>query len=74
MPGRRSSDNIIINKEVIHSMCNMRGNRSFMAIKVDLEKAYDRLNWHFVINCLRELNLPDNRIRIIFIYINIILI
>lgn len=42
--GRHSSDNVIIAQEIVHSMTNKRGKKGFMAIKVDLEKAYDRLS------------------------------
>ena len=44
VPGRQGTDNIIIAQEVIHKMHSMHGKKSFMAIKIDLEKAYDRLN------------------------------
>ena len=39
-----TSDNIIVAQEVIHSMKTMKGKKGFMTIKIDLEKAYDRLN------------------------------
>ena len=44
VPGRQGTDNIIIAQEVIHKMRSMHGKMSFMAIKFDLEKTYDRLN------------------------------
>lgn len=44
VPGHHNSDNVIITKEASHSMVKMKGKKGFMAIKVDLEKAYDRLN------------------------------
>ena len=44
VPGRLSSDNIIVAQEVIHSMRVMGGKKGYMAIKIDLEKAYDRVN------------------------------
>lgn len=65
VPGRISSDNIIIAQEVIHSMKNMKGKKGFMAIKVDLEKAYDRLRWDFVLSCLEELNFPHHIVSLI---------
>ncbi|KAL9412228.1 hypothetical protein AB3S75_045787 [Citrus x aurantiifolia] len=36
-----------------------------MAIKVDLEKAYDRLSWEFIKETLEFVGLPTNFIRII---------
>ncbi|KAA3479708.1 LINE-1 reverse transcriptase isogeny [Gossypium australe] len=40
--GRNISDNVIIAQEVIHSMRSKKAGRKWMAIKLDLEKAYDR--------------------------------
>lgn len=50
---------------MVHSMARMKGNKMFMSIKIDLEKAYDRLNWNFVENCLNECKFPSNLINII---------
>ena len=47
-------------------MCSMHGKKSFMAIKIDLEKAYDRLNQEFVIDCLRNVGLHDHIINLIW--------
>ncbi|KAK4258548.1 hypothetical protein QN277_004989 [Acacia crassicarpa] len=65
VPGRHSSDNIIVAQEVIHTMRSMRKKKGFLAIKIDLEKAYDRVNWNFVLNCLQELNLPSRLTEVI---------
>ncbi|XP_052114078.1 uncharacterized protein LOC127745428 [Arachis duranensis] len=46
--GRKIQDNILIAKEIMHSTRRMKGKKQFMAIKVDFEKAYDRLNWNFI--------------------------
>lgn len=43
VPGRQITDNIVIFQEVLHSMRNKQGKQAYMAIKIDLEKAYDRL-------------------------------
>ena len=65
VPGRLSSDNIIVAQEVIHTMKTMKGKKGFMAVKIDLEKAYDRINWKFAINCLREVEIPESLIFLI---------
>ena len=36
-----------------------------MAVKIDLEKAYDKLEWSFIRGILRRYNLPDNLIELI---------
>ncbi|KAK4254761.1 hypothetical protein QN277_010094 [Acacia crassicarpa] len=58
VPGRHSSDNIIVAQEVIHTMRSLKQRKGFLAIKIDLEKAYDRVNWKFLLGCLQEINLP----------------
>ena len=46
-------------------MRNRKGNEGYMAIKVDLEKAYDRLKWEFIKNNLEDIRLPLDMINII---------
>lgn len=37
-----------------------------MAIKIDLEKAYDRLNWNFVRDTLVDISLPPNFVNLVW--------
>ncbi|XP_062021164.1 uncharacterized protein LOC133737669 [Rosa rugosa] len=49
VPGRLITDNILVANEVAHFMHNKRdGNEGFMALKLDLSKAYDRMEWIFL--------------------------
>lgn len=49
VPGRQIIDNIIIAHECIHFLNNKRyGRDGFMALKIDMAKAYDRVEWHFL--------------------------
>lgn len=48
VPKRKGVDNAIIVQELIHSMSKKKGKDGFMAIKIDLKKAYDRLEWSFI--------------------------
>lgn len=43
VPSRQSGDNIIVVQEIFHSMRSKTGRKGWMVIKIDLEKAYDRL-------------------------------
>ena len=58
VPGRKGLDNMIIVQELIHTMSTKKGSQEYMAIKIDLEKAYDRLEWHFIQDVLNLYNLP----------------
>lgn len=36
-------DNIVVVQEAVHSMRRKKGRRGWMLLKLDLEKAYDRI-------------------------------
>ena len=42
--GRYITNNIVIIQQLIHYMKRKRGKQGLMVVKVDLEKAYDRLS------------------------------
>ncbi|KAH9751258.1 putative ribonuclease H protein [Citrus sinensis] len=63
VPGRHITENIIIAQEVIHTMRRKSGKIGQMLIKVDLEKAYDRLSWDFIFETLSEAGIPSDLIR-----------
>ncbi|KAH9696901.1 reverse transcriptase domain-containing protein [Citrus sinensis] len=65
VPDRHIMKNIIIAQEVVHSMRRKLGRKGLMAINIDLEKAYDRLNWNFINETLMELALPFDLIHLI---------
>ena len=65
VPRRHITENIVIAQEVVNSMRRKSGNRGFMAIKVDLEKAYDRLCWDFINETLCEAHIPSGLIQVI---------
>ncbi|XP_074301324.1 uncharacterized protein LOC141632703 [Silene latifolia] len=52
-PGRLISDNVLIAFELFHHMKNSRHGEGFMAIKLDMAKAYDRVEWDFLEAVLR---------------------
>ncbi|XP_026410805.1 uncharacterized protein LOC113306033 [Papaver somniferum] len=52
VPGRAIYDNIITAHEVIHSMKHKEGLSGTVELKLDLSKAFDRLEWNFLIKVL----------------------
>ncbi|KAA3464997.1 LINE-1 reverse transcriptase isogeny [Gossypium australe] len=48
----------VIAQDVIHSMKSNKS-RKWMAIKIDLEKAYDRMRWEFIDSSLQVADLMD---------------
>ena len=64
-PGRRSVDNAIVVKELIHTISNKKGQGEYMAIKVDLEKAYEKIEWSFIRKVLINDNLPHKLVDLI---------
>ena len=48
MPGWIGVDNTIVVQEIIHTMGRAKGKGGYMAIKIDLEKAYNKLEWSFI--------------------------
>ena len=63
VPGRQITDNIIIYQEVLHSMRKSKVGKGIMLIKIDLEKAYDRLSWPFIRDTLETMGLPSSWIK-----------
>ena len=56
IPGRNIMYNVIIAHEILHSLTSRkRWARSYMAVKTDISKAYDRLDWSFLEDAMRHM-------------------
>jgi hypothetical protein len=65
IPGRNTSDNALTAQEVLHFMHKTIGKQGYLAAKVDLEKAYDRVNWEFFYNTLEHFGFLEGTIKLI---------
>ncbi|CAN6541494.1 unnamed protein product [Malus baccata var. baccata] len=54
--GKQIQDNILVVHEVLHSLLHQKnGNQEGMAIKLDMAKAYDRVEWNFLLSVMVKL-------------------
>lgn len=48
VPWEVNNDNIVVVQELIHTLRHKEGYKGSSILKVDLEKAYDRIDWGFL--------------------------
>lgn len=65
LPQMRASDNIIIVQEVIYFLNHSKTKQSHFILKMDMEKAFDRMEWSFIRAALIRFNFPPRIINII---------
>ena len=66
VPRKLISDNILIAYELTHYLLNKReGDLGYAAIKLDMSKAYDRVEWSFMRDMMRKLGFAEQWIKLI---------
>ncbi|XP_026429856.1 uncharacterized protein LOC113326320 [Papaver somniferum] len=65
IPKRSISDNILLANEAIYSVNHNDKVEGTASIKLDMSKAYDKLEWSFLEKVLRKMDLAENWIKLI---------
>ena len=63
VPGCKIQENTILAQEILHAMKKKKGKTSWMALKIDMEKTYDRLEWGFLEKVLHCFGFPSSWIQ-----------
>ncbi|KAL5565829.1 hypothetical protein UlMin_028993 [Ulmus minor] len=63
IPGRLISDNAIIGFECLHAIKRRKSKKNYLALKLDMAKAYDRVEWDFIQRILNKLGFSEVWIR-----------
>ena len=67
---RLISNNILVTFETLHCMKNHKsGNSGFVAFKLDMSKAYDRMEWSFLEVLMQKMGFDKRWIDLIMIYV-----
>ena len=54
VPNRNITENVLLAQEVVHSFSITEKKNGYVGLKLDFQKAYDRLEWPFLAQVLKN--------------------
>ena len=68
VPGRAITDNIIVSSEIMHFLKRKRqGKHGTAALKIDMSKAYDRIEWGFLQDMMLKMGFDARWVKLIML-------
>ena len=60
VPGRLITNNVLVAYKTLHTMhCRRKGRKGALAMKLDISKAYDHVEWEFLKGKMVRLGFPE---------------
>ncbi|KAL0327239.1 UNVERIFIED_CONTAM: putative mitochondrial protein [Sesamum angustifolium] len=73
VPGRLITDNVLVAFETNHFLqTHSKGRKHFMNLKLDISKAYDRVEWSFLRKVMGKLGFPSAFIDLIMLCVSLV--
>lgn len=72
LKNRHTSDNAIIVQEIVNMFRQSKRKIPNMILKIDLKKAFDKLEWSFIYDTLHHFGFPSRTIQLIISFITTI--
>ena len=66
------SDNILVAFETLHSMQKHKENDNYMAIKVDMSRTYDKVQWSYLEVVMKKKGFEERWIKLMMVYVKTI--
>lgn len=70
---RLITDNVLVAFEILHHMmCKHKGQIGEVTLKVDINKAYDQVEWNFLKNILLRLSFQDEWVDLVMLLVELV--
>ena len=61
------NDNILFTHEIMTKFKTIKGKKAWVALKLDMKKAYDKVEWNFLLSALHKLGFHSKWLKLAFL-------